>query len=841
MTMRAILFSLGVCLLIATNAHAQCRVDGVVRSAAGAPIAGATIQIDGPDYRQPLTTTTDAQGKYEFRDVKAGTRVRIVALSDARPIAQVFALVTLWVETVDLKEEPLSAAGGGRDFLTVSRGAAGALEGYVRSPAGEPVADARVTLGDTTLSTTTDAAGRYAIAGLRPGVRIDAHASAAGFQPSSVPLTVGQEREAIDFTLTPAANTSEPIPTLNRPDLFLFRLDPASPADSFDTLHGDGLVRVRDLPGTSGVIAKPFGFVDGGLLGGDATIGMPAGDRFSWLVAARRSPPSSTYDDVLDRFAPTAGVSARTRVPRFSGGAFADAVSDSYFRDIDARLDGRLTGADRVSFTVYDGVDRLNRSHDLPIAVAQPTGITIPVDAPPLPADAVIQAGQSGEWTSRGIAATWMRRWSPGASTTVSVGRSQYSRSGDQAWLVASLSSGSDLSFVNGRGGSSGLAESNHLTETTMAVDGSVAAGFAHAIAAGAEISSFDVAYASQTEALRALTRGSPASTLVELFDSAGTGTLTAAYARDAWRPTASLTVTPGIRVAQYSTAGTTYFEPRGTASYELVPGFRVTSGFSIDHQVVYRLTREDRLHGDGSFWALADGARLPVPRTRQVSVGGRYDVQGVVVEATAYTKQIDDASMLAPRLFPGLAPTIDNALLHHGSETARGIETQLEQTYGPSTLRAAYTLSKAEATYPTLEAATFPASQDRTHQFRIAETLKPRAGWTLTGAFVAATGRPYTPALSVGPVWTPTGITLSAASFGPKNSARLPAYYRLDASAERDWTVHGVTLSIGALAVNLYDRQNVRFYEYETAGALTPHAVPDAGRAFNGFLRLGL
>ena len=110
MLRRVWLLSVSIMVLAAVDARAQCLVQGIVRLANGAPLSAGTVRLDGPDYKQPLQTTTDANGRYQFENVKPGIRVRIVALQGSRPVAQGFTLVTLRVETVDLKEEALDTS-----------------------------------------------------------------------------------------------------------------------------------------------------------------------------------------------------------------------------------------------------------------------------------------------------------------------------------------------------------------------------------------------------------------------------------------------------------------------------------------------------------------------------------------------------------------------------------------------------------------------------------------------------------------------------------------------------------------------------------------------------------
>jgi hypothetical protein len=914
--MRAsVLLCIPILFLLAVEARAQCRVEGVVRLADGTPLAGATVRIDGEAYRQPLTTTTDAEGRYAFADVKAGTRVRIVASQDGRAVAQGYALVTLWVENVDLKEQLSSST----ESVTVSEGPSGEVAGFVLSADGRPVPAARVTVGETTLITTTDSAGRYLFGRLRPGVNVELHVSAPGFQPESNEVAVlAGDRLGVDFaleaepprelsgaqlsTIEMSADGSRlavrpeqvaGIPSLSRNDVFralqflpgvagsmeasadlyvrggtpdqtLVTVDgftvyqfadvfgPLS-AYNMNTVHraefskspfgaGDGgrLAGVLRLTGQPNPSGRASGSVDLSVLGVGALLNVAAGDRVAIMIAARRSPPTSLYNNVLDQFGTSSGVSARDRLPRFSGGSFPDApASSSYFRDVNSRLELKLTDKDRLSLSLYDGRDDANNSHDL--AVPESTSTVGAADGTELPSNAVVQVSNVQDWTARGLSGTWVRRWSASASTTASISRSDYVRSGDQAWLLTSLSTGKDYSFVDSRGGSSALSESNQLRETTLRVDSSLGLGFAHLLSVGGELSSLDVSYSSLTEAFRSTSGGAFTSSLVGLLHQAGSGNLTAVYAQDAWRPLARLILSPGMRVARYDRTSSTYFEPRASASYQLLPQFRLQGGWAIDHQMTNRITREDRLHGDGAFWALADGAAIPVARAQQVVGGGSVDVRGVLFDVEAYYKTLDDLTIFAPRLYTGVAPKEGSTLLYRGSGTAQGVEALLQQKVSRNTLWVSYTLSRVEYTFPTLETGTFPASYDRTNELKVANTVELGARWSLSGAFVAGTGRPFTPASGVERVWFPSGATVYNVTFDSKNSARLPAYHRLDLSTERDFLLGGVKSSVGATVFNVYGRKNILLYEYETAGqSLTGHEVTRMGRAVSAFVRVG-
>jgi hypothetical protein len=566
---------------------------------------------------------------------------------------------------------------------------------------------------------------------------------------------------------------------------------------------------------------------------------VPAGRWLSAALSVRSSPPSDLYADALEQFAPRAGEAVRDRLPRYSGGPLAPAPVEPSYRDVNARLELRPTAQDRVNFSLYDGENDADRSYDRLVPPPAVGSIAVPDEAD-LPDDATIAASKVHQWTSRGWSGAWSRSWSPAVSSAFTIARSEYTKSNSQAWILASPATSQDYSYFHDRGGSSGLTESNEVTETTFRADTSLAVGFAHALAAGAEMSSFDASYAARTEAASVSGAGAGTSALVDLLRQSGTGRVTALFVHDSWRPHSLLTIAPGMRIVRYDVADGTYFEPRVTASYQLRPDVRFTGGWSVDHQVMNRIAREDRAHGDGGFWALADGTAIPVPRAQQAVAGLNVSRPGVSFDLSGFYKRIDRVTLFAPRLYTGVALEAGVNRLYEGSTTAGGIESVLQYAAGRNALWLGYTLSRVENFYPTLEADAFPASYDQLHEVKVVDAVEIMTGWSVSGAFVVGSGRPYTSASGVETVWFPTGAVVSQVVFGDANALRLPAYHRLDVSTERDFTFGRITTSLGATVFNVYDQDSVIAVEYDSiAGALAAHDVLQMGRAFNAFVRV--
>jgi hypothetical protein len=328
-------------------------------------------------------------------------------------------------------------------------------------------------------------------------------------------------------------------------------------------------------------------------------------------------------------------------------------------------------------------------------------------------------------------------------------------------------------------------------------------------VTAGLEWKTTDSTYVANSESARSL---------APLLSRDVSALATTVFAYDVWRPIPLLTVSPGARLSHDDLSGTSFFDPRVSAAYAPLPHLTLKGAWSIDHQRTTRLVREDREHGDGVFWTSADGTVVPVARSEEASAGASVQVPGLLFEARLFYRTLDGLTMFAPRLLPDSALTDPASAVYHGTGTAGGLEVLVQHSMARNSLWAAYTASRVEYTYPTLEAAAFPASFDRLHQFRFTDSLRITGGWTAGGAWQLASGLPYTPVSGVEQVWFQSGTLAYQPVFGAKNSARYPAFHQLDVSSQFAHRFGAVTTTVGATLFNAYDRQNTLFSDYETA-----------------------
>ncbi|MGC4086260.1 MAG: TonB-dependent receptor [Vicinamibacterales bacterium] len=230
---------------------------------------------------------------------------------------------------------------------------------------------------------------------------------------------------------------------------------------------------------------------------------------------------------------------------------------------------------------------------------------------------------------------------------------------------------------------------------------------------------------------------------------------------------------------------------------------------------------------------------QVPVARSRRATAGASYRTRNVLLDLTLFRTRFDDVTLFAPRLTPGDVPVTTSLFV--GTQQARGAELFFQQRAARQSGWVSYTLSDVRQRFTGLEADAFAATQDERHRIKVVESVNVFRNWTMAGTWVFGSGRSYTPATGIEPVTLPVGLTVDGLLFGTTNSARLPAYHRLDASVQNTFHVFGIRGTVGATLFNVYDRKNVWYRSYQTFGGLaTSSDVTYLTRAINAFVKIG-
>ena len=152
----------------------------------------------------------------------------------------------------------------------------------------------------------------------------------------------------------------------------------------------------------------------------------------------------------------------------------------------------------------------------------------------------------------------------------------------------------------------------------------------------------------------------------------------------------------------------------------------------------------------------------------------------------------------------------INNNFLTNGKGKNYGFNIMINKCFGSITGWLSYTYTHAMRSFKqTGYLEYYPASHERPHELNGVATYTLNKHWNFGGAFVLASGTPYTPAQSL--LIINNNIIIK---YGSYNSARLHPYMRLDLSANYKWKNNvnreqGVNLSF----YNVTCRRNELFY----------------------------
>jgi hypothetical protein len=157
------------------------------------------------------------------------------------------------------------------------------------------------------------------------------------------------------------------------------------------------------------------------------------------------------------------------------------------------------------------------------------------------------------------------------------------------------------------------------------------------------------------------------------------------------------------------------------------------------------------------------------------------------------------------------------------GTGQAYGVETMLRFGSDIVDVYAAYTLSLTKVTS---NGFTYYPRYDRRHNLNLLSVFHVATGFDVTLRWMLGSGFPFSESVGyfdrlgmenlfrgsyLGETGNPYVI------LGDKNSARLPAYHRLDASASYRFTIRPMTGNIGIHIINVYDHKNIFYFDRKT------------------------
>jgi hypothetical protein len=293
-------------------------------------------------------------------------------------------------------------------------------------------------------------------------------------------------------------------------------------------------------------------------------------------------------------------------------------------------------------------------------------------------------------------------------------------------------------------------------------------------------------------------------------------GTETEVYGSVRFRPIPWGTAEVGLRHDRRTHTGDSDLSPRVHARVELGPRTTLRAGWGVyrQSQGIHELEAAD-----------AEMSFSPAERATQVAMGIEHELtSGLKGRLEVYRRAVDRPRRQYMNLWREILPFPevdgDRVRLEPSQSRARGLELLVRKPGDRWDWSASYALSSSEAL---IEGEWIPQYWDQTHAFSLTIGWRPSSKWTVTGAFQAHSGWPFTPQIiefDTLTVFQGSGRESTLRwreEFGALNSVRLPAYHRLDLRVTRSFTVRGGRLDLYVDLFNAYDQENLRSYEYGT------------------------
>ena len=282
-----------------------------------------------------------------------------------------------------------------------------------------------------------------------------------------------------------------------------------------------------------------------------------------------------------------------------------------------------------------------------------------------------------------------------------------------------------------------------------------------------------------------------------QVFDESALGKRFEIYLQDRYRILPFLSIVLGLRTDYISDIDELSIQPRGSLLFEISPGSQVQLSYGNYQQrpAPPRLTQSV---GNPEL-SNSQASHYVLEYTREIS-------ETTEVKVAGYYKNLVD-----------LATNDDEArYLNQGVGFAQGTEVFIRHQAGNRFLSwgsYAYGLSKRRDS-PGEPYRLY--SFDQTHVATFAATYSPTSTWEIGAKWQYRTGNPYTPVLGADLKIDPrNGESIYVPIYAETNSARFPAYHRLDAKISKAFRFDNWQMSVFLELLNVYNRKNLLDYNY--------------------------
>ena len=563
----------------------------------------------------------------------------------------------------------------------------------------------------------------------------------------------------------------------------------------FESKFGGRISSVTEITGKDGNQNIFNMGADISLLSVNGFMEIPVGDKFTSLIAYRRSYKGLLYNSIFEKFNGTdePEVTVETQGER-SGMQSESTTVTNYFYDLNGKFTYRPNDKDIISLSIFNGTDKLDNSSSREASSFGSLGHAFGMNTTDLT-----------KYGNIGGSLKWSRKWNDKLYGNTIISYSNYYSDRDRSRVRTTVDEDENSTSV-----STGVFEDNDLKDYSLKSDYQLDLFKNAQFQFGVFGSWYDIDYTYSDN---------DTSILIDKDDET---LLAGGYLQTRLSGiNDKLSVIPGVRINYFEPTDQVYYEPRLSASYKINSLITIKAATGKFYQFVNKVTREDILSGSRDFWLLSDGNSIPVSSALHFDLGLSWDNMDYLFGIEAYYKKIDNLTEYSLRFNTSPMGVSYDENFFNGKGFSKGIEFLAQKNSGNLNGWISYTLGTAQNYFDIYSDEYYPANQDVTHEFKVVGLYKYKR-WDFSATWIYATGRPYTAPSGAYTVTLLDGTEQDYFTVSAKNGLRLPAYHRLDISANykiilgnkgdrkrRDIGYIGLSL------FNVYNRENVWYKEY--------------------------
>jgi len=300
----------------------------------------------------------------------------------------------------------------------------------------------------------------------------------------------------------------------------------------------------------------------------------------------------------------------------------------------------------------------------------------------------------------------------------------------------------------------------------------------------------------------------------MELFDYREKPGVSSVYAQDQWQLSSRTSARVGGRLDYYSLGKRWRFSPTVGLKYRYWDNLAFKASWGIYHQYLTTAASDEQNFSFMDLWFPLTDAYLPLQAMHTVLGLEWWLPFDVIMTFELYHKKMQNLLDLNEN--GDFADESDDFFV--GDGFARGAEILLKRNVGRLTGWLSYScaLTKRDINH-----VVYYPKQDRRHNLNIVLNYNLGRGWTMGAIFSIGSGTPYTPLIGklAHYEWDFNANELNEEIYnirGAKNSARYPAYHRMDLSIRKKWKIFGLKNTPYLQIVNVYNHKNVFFYFWD-------------------------